>query len=154
MKWNELPLYRAVAEVRREMMECNEQPNSDLILTNEENRTDFCQRVMLKMDFNGSAIIDANIKFRKGSGVNDAGQKKLEIICMLSIIHGDRCFYANRGLGECSDDVHLDRIIPGSRGGEYTVQNCLLSCGFHNTSRGDKSIEEFISHRILTGAAQ
>lgn len=144
MKWSELPLYRAVAEVRREMLESNEQPNSDLILTDEEHRTEFCHRVMLKMEFNGSAIIDANIKFRKGSGVNGDRQKKLDIICMLSLLHGDRCFYANRGLGECSDDVHLDRIIPGSRGGKYTVQNCILACGYHNTSRGDKSIEDFI----------
>ena len=44
----------------------------------------------------------------------------------------------------CSEELHLDRIIPGSKGGRYVVENCMLTCTKHNISRGDKSIEDYL----------
>lgn len=150
MKWLELPLYRAIHQVRAEMLQDKEQPNSERWFVDMESRLEFAQRVMLKMDLNTASIVEAHLRFRKGSGVGENGEKKLELICQVSELHGDKCFYANRGLGPCSDDVHLDRIVPGSRGGGYSIANCVLACGFHNTSRGDSSIEEFLSRATHT----
>jgi len=37
---------------------------------------------------------------------------KTRLKCEVSLTHGSGCFYANRGVGVCSDEVDLDRIIP------------------------------------------
>src|SRR5262249_12562791 len=71
--------------------------------------------------------------------------QQIKLKCQVSIVHGCQCFYANRGLGECSDEVDLDRLIPESRGGKYTVENCVIACSFHNRASGDRNIEEFLS---------
>src|SRR5262249_8800994 len=65
--------------------------------------------------------------------------------CEVSLTHGAQCFYANRGLGPCSAEVDLDRIVPESRHGEYTLANCVIACSQHNRVRGDKSIEDFLA---------
>jgi 5-methylcytosine-specific restriction endonuclease McrA len=59
-------------------------------------------------------------------------------------IHGVRCFYANRGVGPCSDEVELDRIIPEARGGVYSLANCLIACSSHNGRRQDRTIEDYL----------
>jgi hypothetical protein len=71
-------------------------------------------------------------------------QPKSRLKCDVSLTHGPHCFDANRGLGDCSDEVDLDRIVPETRGGQYTVENCIIACSAHNRSRGDQSIEDFI----------
>ncbi len=71
-------------------------------------------------------------------------QKRLRLTCQVVKIHGAQCFYARRGVGDCSSEVDLDRIIPGNRGGRYTLNNCVIACSFHNRSRGDQSIEEYL----------
>lgn len=37
----------------------------------------------------------------------------------------------------------LDRVIPGSQGGSYSITNLVLACNTCNKSRQDKSIEDF-----------
>jgi hypothetical protein len=69
---------------------------------------------------------------------------KLKLTCEVAVIHGSHCFYDNRGVGECSVEVDLDRIVPESRGGRYSIENCLIACSKHNRSRGDQTIESFL----------
>ena len=83
-------------------------------------------------------MIHAWVGYRKNGGRND-------LLIRCAKFHGRRCFFGARGLGECSDDIDLDRIIPGSRGGEYTVENCFLACSRHNRQRGDRSIEAYLA---------
>ncbi len=71
-------------------------------------------------------------------------QKKLRLLCRVARTHGARCFYEHRGIGPCSPDIDLDRIIPANRGGAYTLKNCVICCSLHNRSRGDLPIEEFL----------
>lgn len=144
MRFEELPLYIAVYEERCNMMANGENPGAEDWTTKEESRRNLTARVTARLFTNvDQAIVDAWIAARKCQTV--AGdKKKIDLLVEVALQHGPKCFYANRGKGACSDDVHLDRIIPGSRGGEYTLANCVLSCGLHNTSRGNKSIEEFL----------
>ena len=53
------------------------------------------------------------------------------------------CFYRGKVGTECSNEVDLDRVKPGKRGGEYTVDNTVLSCSRHNRQRGCKEIVEY-----------
>lgn len=143
MRFDELPVYRAIYKVRQQMVVNNEQPGAERWFIDKGARAEFCRRVHSELEPDEDLIIKAAIQFRKGSSISD-GLKKLDLVCALSKTHGDRCFYENRGLGECSEDIHLDRLIPGSRGGAYCLENCVLACGYHNTSRGDMSIENFL----------
>lgn len=78
------------------------------------------------------------IRYRK------SGDKRLRLMVEVAIAHGATCFFRGRGRGECSDEVDLDRIVPGSRGGEYTLENCQIACSRHNRERGDRTIEEYL----------
>jgi 5-methylcytosine-specific restriction endonuclease McrA len=82
-------------------------------------------------------VIDVWLDLRKNT--------KNRLKCQVSLIHGSHCFYASRGLGACSAEVELDRIVPASRGGEYTLENCLIACAQHNGTRGDRSIEDYLA---------
>ncbi len=55
------------------------------------------------------------------------------------------CFYEGKLETDCSVEVDLDRIRPGKRGGEYTVDNTVLSCSRHNRARGCKQVELYWS---------
>ena len=72
---------------------------------------------------------------------------KLKTTCEVAILRGPQCFYWNRGVGDCSEEVNLDRIRPASRGGQYLQENCVIACSYHNQSRGDLSIEEFLGRK-------
>ncbi len=143
MTFDELPLFEAIYDLRREMETDGEAPGSDSWTSDEGKRVELTRRLLAKLIANvDQRFIDAWIRFRKGSDVD--GKKKTELTIEVARAHGTRCFYANRGLGECSTDIDLDRIVPGSRGGKYTVENCVISCGRHNRSRGDASIEDLL----------
>lgn len=70
--------------------------------------------------------------------------KKTRLTCIVANVHGPRCFWANRVPGECSEELDLDRLVTGSHGGRYTVENCIISCSFHNRSRNDRTVEEYL----------
>ncbi len=53
------------------------------------------------------------------------------------------CFYQGKLTTQCSHEVDLDRIKPGKRDGQYTIENTVLSCSRHNRSRGCKEVEQF-----------
>jgi hypothetical protein len=141
--FSELPLYQAISRVRKSILDDGDKPGAEEWFIDDDKRKEFCRRVITEMIDVDAAIIKAAMQFRKGTCVD--GFKKIELMLLVAELHGGVCFYASRGLGPCSDDVQLDRIIPGSRGGKYSVSNCVLACGAHNSLRGDLSIEEFFS---------
>ncbi len=81
-------------------------------------------------------VIDVWLAIRKNP--------KNQLKCRVSLTHSSRCFYADRGLGACSDEVEVDRILPAGRGGQYTLENCVIACAFHNETRGDRTIEDYL----------
>ncbi|MEE9311754.1 MAG: HNH endonuclease signature motif containing protein [Planctomycetota bacterium] len=67
---------------------------------------------------------------------------------LIVLEHADKqkshnCFYEGKLNSACSTEIDLDRIKPGKRGGEYTAENTVLSCSYHNRSRGCKEVEAF-----------
>jgi hypothetical protein len=89
-------------------------------------------------------VIDVWVDIRKNP--------KNRLKCQVSLTHGSRCFYADRGLGPCSDEVEVDRIVPASRGGPYTLENCVIACAQHNGARGDRTIEDFLGSIVRTAS--
>lgn len=145
MKFQELDMLCAVYDVRTNMECANEQPGAEEWTTDETKRKELTRRILQALGCTVQQIlilIDVWIAFRKSSNVN--GKKKLALLVEVARLHGRKCFYANRGLGECSDEIDLERLIPETRGGQYTVENCVLSCSRHNRMRGDKSLEDML----------
>jgi hypothetical protein len=81
-------------------------------------------------------VIDVWLAIRKNP--------KNHLKCQVSLTHGSRCFYADHRLGPCNEEVEVARIVPASRGGQYTLDNCVIACAFHNGARGDRTIEDFL----------
>ncbi len=141
MRFDQLPLLIAVHETAIEMNGKEEFPGSDNWTSDELKRMELTKRVVCRLINNADQeVIDMWIKYRKSR------DQKMALIAEVAALHGSRCAYAHRGKGECSSDIHLDRIVPGSMGGEYTLENCQIACGRHNTMRGDSSIEAFLGN--------
>lgn len=52
---------------------------------------------------------------------------------------GDICAYC----GLVATGIHIDHIIPLSKGGLDTVSNLTVSCASYNLSKGSKSLKEW-----------
>lgn len=146
MKFDELPLYCAIAKVRKHITESGERGAGDSYWEHGKGAIELTRMIVGAMTTTADeSLVRAYVKYRKSCGVgDDSGTKKLDIIAEL-YPHSHVCFYANRGLGECSEDVDLDRILPGAHGGEYSVANCVISCARHNRQRGDMPLAEFLN---------
>jgi hypothetical protein len=65
----------------------------------------------------------------------------------LLVIHAfcSTCQYCNKSgdetLGPDNRRWHVDRVIPGSKGGEYTPDNVTLACATCNVRKKDKTVE-------------
>lgn len=141
MTFDDLPLYQAVHKVYQAV----EQPGSDdwishnakraysLVLTEIVNSGGWTEQ---GIPWSMERVVEVWRDLRKAP--------KARLKCEVSLTHGSRCFYANRNAGPCSAEVDLDRIIPESRGGQYTLENCIIVCSAHNRARGDRLIEDFL----------
>jgi hypothetical protein len=151
MKFDELHLYCAIYRVRENIKAMSKSGELESISSSHWERGEgaiHLTRMIAEelIDEVNELYVDAFVRFRKSANVDDEGNKKLDIIA--SLASGNKlpkCFYEKRGLGECSDDVDLDRILPGSQGGRYTIANCVLSCSRHNRQRGDMGFSEFLN---------
>jgi len=47
-----------------------------------------------------------------------------------------KCFYTGRDIS--FDDMHIDHIVPQSKGGGNTISNYVLSCGYINLKKFNK----------------
>ena len=64
--------------------------------------------------------------------------------------HGYHCFWAERGKGQCSDEVEAGHVIARSTGAELTVANGMIECHSHNNQRSDRTIEEYLASQDRT----
>ena len=76
------------------------------------------------------------------SGIVDNVDKRIKLVCEVAVAHGRECFWKNRGKGECSDDLTLGRL---DHTRDHTADNCVIECSRHNSTRQDKSIEQFLA---------
>lgn len=146
MRRDELRLYGAIYDVRQEMEANDEEPGADSWITDDNKRLILTKRVIQKLiNACDATVISAWGTFRKSGTVD--GVKKLELLVQVARSHGDNCFYAHRGLGDCVEEIDLDRLIAG---GMYSVANCVIACSKHNRMRGDKTIDEFLRSASCT----
>ena len=135
MTFDELPIYETIHDVYPTV----DEPRSDVWLT--ERAAELCRMIL-----SGMPIYDRDAMLRAwsayGKSPNCAGVKKLALAVMVARSHGRKCFWANRGKGECSEELTIDRLIAG---GPYSVENCVIACSRHNTQRNDRSIEDYLS---------
>ncbi len=142
MRFEQLPLYIAIYE----FWQVCENRRSDSWLTTKSEDLYYAigRRLKPNIHFDMDEILSAWSAYGKSANAEGTEQKKDELTVQVAQIHGSKCFYLYRGVGECSDTVSLDRIIPGDRGGRYTVENCVICCKRHNSARNNKSIEDFL----------
>lgn len=144
MTRDELPVYVAIwrveqaIEQRRLAGEDLPSFGSDEWLIDPERRAQLLAMIQAEL-LPDESLLKAYTRYRK------SGDKRLRLMVEVAIAHGCRCFFAGRGKGECSDELDLDRIVPGARGGQYRVENCHIVCSRHNRERGDRSIEEYLT---------
>jgi hypothetical protein len=136
MKFLQVDLYRAVYAARNSDLDLPVDPQS----TTEREQIYRAIQAKLPPDvfYTLDDICSAWVGYRKNG-------RKHDLTVDVANAHGCRCFWANRGLGPCSDDLTVDRLVPGSLGGQYTVENCVVSCGRHNSKRGNRTIEEMLA---------
>lgn len=142
MTFDELPLYLAVYRVQRQV----EKPGSDDWISIDAK--EMYKRVLTEL-VDGMSCTDKGIPYSLDQTVAAwrnirKGGEKIRLLCQVALEQGDRCFYAKRGKGECNQEVTLERIIPGDEEGIYTLENCMIACSFHNTSRGKMPIESYL----------
>jgi hypothetical protein len=142
--FNDLPLYMATYHVYQTV----EKPGSDDWISSNAKSA---YKLVLWQMVDDEAWSDAGLAVSMEQVVRAWRHlrkvKKLRLLCRVASLHGSRCFYADRGVGPCSDGIDLDRILPGSRGGHYTLQNCIVACSAHNRSRGDSFLEDYLARR-------
>jgi len=142
----DLPLNFAVYQLRKEIKDAGQQPGSDQWLYYEQNREYLRQRVV-EIDPNlksvtTEAVCHVFISQRKsGRKKSDEGTRD-QLLRLIKERGSCECYWRHNFPGECSNDLHLDRLLPGKRGGTYEDKNVVISCGYHNISRGKKPIEE------------
>jgi hypothetical protein len=146
MTFSEIDLYEAIYDVRAELERSGRSTGSDGLLIDLDRREELCRMIQFRLPigtpYSAAQMVDAWVAFRKRS------DGKALLVVEIARSHGRQCFWKGRGLGNCSDDVSIDRLLPGSRGGLYTVANCVLACGTHNSMRRDRTIEEFLGHSV------
>jgi len=142
MRFNELQLYIAVHETYDTLRS----PRSDKWIT--EDADALCRAIGEHLPYGHpyqmAQTIEAWTCYGKSGKAGDL--KKLELTVLVARLHGAKCFWAGRGLGECSQEATLDRLVPGSWDppGEYTLENCVIACTLHNSARGNLSVEEYL----------
>ena len=141
--FDDLPLQEAV----RKLFEDPEFVRTESLLITEQGREWVLQKIIVNLPkecigkYRFEKILLSVNQFRK---LNRAHlQKRLIILEHARTLTAPECFYKGKVGTECSNEVDLDRIKPGKRGGEYTVGNTVLSCSRHNRQRGCKEVVEY-----------
>lgn len=145
MRFDEIPVYRAVRAAFA---------NTDKPCSGDDSGNVWPERWLFTMQFWVTTAQDDDVPPSMSQvravwlQMRKSGGEKLKLTVDVGNVHGWQCAYKNRGVGDCSETVDLDRITPDSRGGQYTVENCQIACALHNRSRGDKPIEAYLEHRL------
>ena len=82
------------------------------------------------------------LNFRK----NKDTQMKADV----ALQHGWRCFWDGRSKGPCCQDAECGHLVPRCKGGDLSLQNCVIECRSHNNQRREMTIEEYIQSEKTT----
>ena len=143
LTFDDLPLQEAI----KKLFEDPDFIRSESLLITDVGREWILQKVIgalpqnLIGHFRFEHILLSVNQFRKLN--KDHVQKRLIILEHARNMKKPRCFYNGKVPTQCSNDIDLDRVKPGKRGGEYSVDNTVLSCSKHNRQRGCKEVVEY-----------
>lgn len=143
LTFDDLPLQEAI----RKLFEDAEFVRSESLLITDAGREWILQKVIASLPqglighYRFEHILLSVNQFRKLN--KDHVQKRLIILEHARNMRKAKCFYQGKVTTECSHEIDLDRVKPGKRGGEYTVENTVLSCSRHNRQRGCKEVVEY-----------
>ncbi len=132
----DLPLQEAV----RKLFEDSAFVRSEALLITDAGREWVLQKIISSLPkeligtYRFEHILLSVNQFRKLN--KDHVQKRLIILEHARNMLKPQCFYQGKVSSICSNEVDLDRVKPGKRGGEYSVENTVLSCSKHNRQRG------------------
>jgi hypothetical protein len=141
--FDDLPLQEAI----RKLFEDPEFVRTESLLIEERGREWVLQKVIANLPqecigkYRFERILLCVNQFRKLN--QEHLRKRLIILDHARKMTAAECFYRGKVGTDCSDEVDLDRVKPGKRGGEYTVENTVLSCSRHNRERGCKEVVEY-----------
>ncbi len=140
LTFDDLPLQEAI----KKLFEDAEFVRSESLLITDVGREWVLQKVISSLPkdlighFRFEHILLSVNQFRKLN--QDHIQKRLIILEHARNMRKPRCFYGGKVGTPCSEEIDLDRVKPGKRGGDYTVDNTVLSCSKHNRQRGCKEV--------------
>ena len=143
LTFNDLPLQEAI----RQLFDDPKFVRSEALLITDAGREWVLQNVISKLPatligyYRFEHILLSVNQFRKLS--KDHVQKRLIVLEHARNMKHACCFYRGKVSTACSDEVDLDRVKPGKRGGKYTVENTVLSCSRHNRQRGCKEVIQY-----------
>ena len=141
--FDDLPLQEAI----RKLFEDPEFVRTESLLIEEQGREWILQKVIGNLPsecigkYRFERILLSVNQFRKLD--QEHLNKRLIILEHARNMRIPECFYKGKVGSECSEEVDLDRVKPGKRGGDYTVHNTVLSCSRHNRQRGCKEVVEY-----------
>lgn len=143
LTFEDLPLQEAI----KKLFDDPEFVRSESLLITDAGREWVLQKVIgyLPKEFIGyfrfeHILLSVN-QFRKLN--KDHIHKRLIILEHARNMKTPACFYAGKVSTSCSTQIDLDRVKPGKRGGQYSVDNTVLSCSRHNRQRGCKEVVEY-----------
>lgn len=143
LTFDDLPL----AEAIRQLFESENYIKSEATLISDAGREWTLQKVIsllpheLAGKYRFERILLLANQFRKLN--KEHAEKRRIILDHARGMTKPQCFYFGKLGTPCSDEVDLDRIKPGVRGGLYAIENTVLSCSRHNRSRGCTEVEKF-----------
>ena len=136
LTFEELPLQEAV----RKVFEYPDFVRSEALLITDAGREWVLQNVIVNLPselvghYRFEHILLSVNHFRKLG--KEALHKRLIVLEHARNMKEPCCFYRGKVGSDCSNEVDLDRVKPGKRGGKYSIDNTVLSCARHNRSRG------------------
>lgn len=143
LTFDDLPLQQAI----RKLFEVPEFVRSESLLITDVGREWILQRVIGNLPkqlighYRFEHILLSVNQFRKLN--KEHLQKRLIVLDHARNMRNPACFYGGKVSTPRSTEVDLDRVKPGKRGGEYTVENTVLSCSRHNRQRGCQEVVEY-----------
>jgi hypothetical protein len=143
LTFEDLPLQESI----KKLFEDPEFVRSEALLITDAGREWILQKVISELPqslvghFRFEHILLSVNQFRKLNKANI--KKRLIILEHARNLKKPKCFYKDKIGTPCSNEIDLDRVKPGKRGGEYSIENTVLSCSKHNRQRGCKEVVEY-----------
>ena len=134
----DLPLNIAVYKLRQEITAAKQDQGSDQWFYTEN--WQYIMKRLLEIDPNLKDVSEDEV-FHVFITQRKAGHKKgkegsRDQILRLILERGScECHWKHNFPGKCSDDLSLDRLLPGHRDGTYDDRNVVISCLFHNVKK-------------------